>query len=319
MRVMVLGATGFIGPHLLRRIAELGHEPIGVSRRGAPDASPGLHIAADRADARVIARLARDHRADAVVDLLAMTHESTAPLLAQLDGVAGRYVLASSGDVYRQYGALHRKEAGGAPLQSLDEDAPLRTSRFPYRAAPPRRPDDPQVWMDGYDKIPIEQAAMAQAGLSPVTVRLPMVFGPGDRQRRFAWAIAPMRAKRPSIDIDAQWAAWRASYGYVEDVAHGLALAAVYPAAAGRTYNLGPLEAPDHEAWARRIAAATGWRGELRLAPRAAVREAHRAALDALDLAYPMVTDSRKIRRELGYRSVVDPEVALRRTIETTA
>src|SRR5262249_28063964 len=134
MRVMVLGATGFIGPHLLRRIIELGHEPIGVSRRGAPAGSAGLHVAADRRHPGTIGRLARDHGADAVVDLLGMTLPATAPLLARLDGVAGRYVLASSGDVYRQYGALHRKEAGGAPLLSLDEDAPLRTGRFPYRA-----------------------------------------------------------------------------------------------------------------------------------------------------------------------------------------
>jgi nucleoside-diphosphate-sugar epimerase len=319
MRVMVLGATGFIGPHLLNRLLELGHEPIGVSRRSGPAGAPGLHVAADRSDPAAIARLARDHRADAVVDLLAMTLPATAPLLAPLDGAAGRYVLASSGDVYRQYGALHRKEAGGAPVQSLGEDAPLRTGRFPYRAEPPRPPGDPLAWMDAYDKIPIEQAAGAQPGLRAVIVRLPMVYGPGDRQRRFAWAIAPMRAQRPWIDVDAQWAAWRASYGYVEDVAHGLALAAVHPAAAGRTYNLGPLEAPDHETWARRIAAAMGWAGDLRFVARSAVRDAPRAALDALDLAYPMAIDSRKIRRELGYQEVVDPEVTLRRTIEATA
>jgi nucleoside-diphosphate-sugar epimerase len=316
MRVMVLGATGFIGPHLLSRIRELGHQPIGVSRRETP---AGSQIAADRGDPAAIARLAREHRADALVDLLAMTLPATAPLLDRLEGVVGRYVLASSGDVYRQYGALHRKEVGGAPLESLDEDAPLRTTRFPYRAEPPRAPDDPQAWMDAYDKIPIEQAARAHPGLSAVIVRLPMVFGPGDRQRRFAWAITPMRAERPFLEIDAQWAAWRASYGYVEDVAHGLALAAVHPAAAGRTYNLAPPEASDHETWARRIAAATGWRGELRLVARSALREAHRAALDALDLAYPMVTASRTIRRELEYQEAVAPEVALRRTIETSA
>jgi nucleoside-diphosphate-sugar epimerase len=309
MRVMVLGATGFIGPALMRRIGELGHEPVGVSRRGP-------HLTADRGEPETVARLARDHRIDAVVDLLAMTLEATAPLLDRLDGVVGRYVLASSGDVYRQYGALQRKEPGGEPLASLAENAPLRTTRFPYRAEPPRPADDPQAWMDAYDKIPIEQAAMARPGLSAVVVRLPMVFGPGDRQRRFDWAIASMRAERPSLDLDAAWAGWRASYGYVEDVAHGLALAAVHPAAAGRTYNLGPLDAPDHAAWARRIADALGWRGELRLIPRSAASPGRAAALDALDLAYPMATDTRLIRRDLGYSEVVAAADALRRTIE---
>jgi nucleoside-diphosphate-sugar epimerase len=228
-------------------------------------------------------------------------------------------VLASSGDVYRQYGALHRKEPGGSPLASLSEDAPLRASRFPYRADPRRTADDPQAWMDDYDKIPIEAAARSRPALPAVVVRLPMVYGPGDRQRRFDWAIRPMRAGRGFLELDAGWAAWRASYGYVEDVAHGLALAAVHPAAAGRTYNLGPREAPDHTAWARRVAGLLGWPGELRLVPRSAVPPAQAAALDALDLAYPMVTDSGRIRRELGYREIIPADEALSRTIRAAA
>lgn len=315
MRVMVLGATGFIGPAVVGRLTALGHEVIAVSRQGE-GAAPGVEpVAADRSDAAAIAAIARGRRADAVVDLLGLTLAATEPLLSALAGETGRYVLASSGDVYAQYDGLHRRPGAGPPRPRLGEDAPLRANPFPYRADPPREPGDPQAWMDDYDKIPIERAALAQAGLEAAVVRLPMVFGPRDRQRRFAWAVGPMLAGKPVIELDAQWAAWRTTYGYVEDVAHGLALAAVHPRAAGRIYNVGSQEAPDHAAWAERFARAIGWAGALRRVPREAIAGGLRATLDGLDLAYPMVAETRRIRDELGYAEVVPSDEALARTV----
>lgn len=317
---MVLGATGFIGPAVAGRLAGLGHGVIAVARRQPASVPPGATaLALDRGDPATIAAAADDHGVEAVIDLLAMTLGATQPLLAALDGRIGRYVLASSGDVYRQYGALHRLEAIGAPAPRLVEEAPLRARLHPYAADPPRAADDPEAWMDDYDKIPIEQALNARPGLAGVVVRLPMVYGPGDRQRRFAWAIGPMLKKAAVIEVDAQWAAWRTSYGYVDDVAAGLALAAVHPAAAGRTYNIGPLEAPDHAAWADRFAGRLGWPGELRRIERSAVAEPLRRRLDALDLAVPLVTDTGAIRRELGYAEPTDPTEALDRTIADEA
>jgi nucleoside-diphosphate-sugar epimerase len=302
VKVMVLGATGFVGPAIVRRLAAMDHEALAVSRHGP--------IIADRGDPAAIGRLAEAEHTDAVIDLLAMAVAATAPLLSALAGRVGRYVLASSGDVYGRYDALHRKgpavDAGGP----LSEDAPLRTQPFPYRGEARRPPDDPAAWMDDYDKIPIEQALLAQTGLPGVVARLPMIYGPGDRQRRFAWAIGPMAAGQASLEVDAAWAAWRTSYGYVDDVAEGLALCAVHPAAAGQVYNVGPLAAPDHTAWAHRIAAVMGWSGDIRT-----VEGAWAARLAGLDLGHPMVTDTRRIRGELGYAEVTDADEALARTI----
>jgi hypothetical protein len=42
------------------------------------------------------------------------------------------------GDVYRDYGGLLRKEAAHPILDAMGEEAPLRASRYPYRAAKPR-------------------------------------------------------------------------------------------------------------------------------------------------------------------------------------
>jgi len=102
----------------------------------------------------------------------------------------------------------------------------------------------------------------------------------------------------------------------VDDVAQGLALAAVHPAAAGRTYNVAPAAASSQATWARRIARRLRWTGEIRAVARDGLDEAGRRALDALDLRYPLVLDSRRIRAELGYAEVTGPAEALRRTIE---
>ena len=320
MKVMVIGATGFIGPYLARALTVRGHEVLAVSR--SPDRAPReagvTALALDRGDPEAVATTARRQGVDAVVDLLAMTLGATQPLIDSLAGRVGRYVLASSADVYRQYGALHRRERVEGRSPPLDESSPLRREFYPYRADPRRPAGAPDAWMDDYDKIPIERALGEQPDLRGVVVRLPMVYGPGDRQRRFAWAIRPMLAKAAVIDVDAQWAAWRTSYGYVDDVAAGLALAATHPAANG-VYNLGPLETPDHAQWVDRFAAALDWRGVMRRIARDAVPEPTRAALDALDLSVPMVTDTHRIRVDLGYREATGPADALDRTIADEA
>lgn len=319
MKVMVLGATGFIGPPLVRRLVAQGHEVVAVSRHPAEDLrESAVTLIQDRGEPAALASAASAHKVDVLVDLLAMTLAATQPLLDALAGRIGRYVLASSGDVYRRYGAIHRLESEPQPVPFLDEDAPLRSRPYPYRDEPRRGADDPAAWMDDYDKIPIERAAAGRADLPSVVVRLPMVFGPGDRQRRFAWAIGPMLARARTIEVDAQWAAWRSSYGYVDDVAAGLALTATHPAAQG-VYNLGPRDAFDHLDWAAQIAAALAWTGEVRTLSREAVAEPLRRRLDALDLSLPLVTDTRRIRDHLGYREIGGRDEAIRRTIEDEA
>jgi nucleoside-diphosphate-sugar epimerase len=269
MKVLVLGATGFIGPAVMRALAALGHDPLGVARR-APQSRALPVLALDRNDAAAVARAVVAESVGVVVDLLAMTTASTEPLLQALSGRVGRYVLASSGDVYRRYGALTRREPDPDPSRRLAEDAALRTTRHPYRAEPRRPPGDLAAWMDDYDKIPIEEAARAQAGLPAVVGRLPMVWGPDDRQRRFGWAIEPMLRNAPRLDMDEAWAAWRTTYGYVDDVGQALALLATHPDAEG-TYNVGATEAPDHAHWAERFAAVIDWGGGFETVPRAAV------------------------------------------------
>lgn len=311
MKVLVLGGTGFIGRPLTKRLAAE-HEVV-VLHRGGRDLPDGVAgVIADRADPSAVRVAIRKTRASIVIDLLAMTQADTLPLFEALAGEIERYVLISSADVYRNYSGLHRKASPDPTPAPLAEDSPLREIPFPYRLAEPRAVGDPLKGPDDYDKIPLEQAIAHQAGFDWTVLRLPMVYGPGDRQRRFAWLIRPMGAKAMRIVAPAAWLDWRSSYGFVEDVAGAIALAATHPAARDRTFNVGPASMASHREWAARFAAALGWTGEI---VEGDTPGPTGAALAALDLRYPLATDTSRIRAELGYEEAVAPGEALRLTI----
>ncbi|HTX51046.1 MAG TPA: NAD-dependent epimerase/dehydratase family protein [Caulobacteraceae bacterium] len=306
MRVLLLGATGFLGPHVVRALDALGVEVVAVSRR----AGGAGGVAADRRDVASLRALARGRRVTTVIDLLAYTEAETLPLWAAMDGLIERWVMASSCDVYRNYEGLHRKAAPAPVLGLFAEDSPLRATRYPYRLDPRRPAEAADAWMDDYDKIPLEAALLAQPSLGGVVLRLPMVFGPGDRQRRFRWLLRPMLAGETRLVVDPGWAAWRTTYGYVADVAHALATAAAHPATSGRVFNLGRSDVTDHHDWIGRYAAALGWRGEVAEAP-----ARPDSPIAALDLRYPLSADTSAFRQVCGWTEPTAFEDALLWTI----
>jgi nucleoside-diphosphate-sugar epimerase len=315
MSVLVLGGTGFLGAPLVARLLADGVETSVAQRSARPVAAGARSVVLDRGDPAAVVAAARALGADTVIDLIAYTQPDTLPLLDALSGQIGRYVMASSVDVYRNYEGLHRKGRPTPIWDRLTEDDALRDSRFPYRLAKPRAAGDPQAWMDAYDKIPLEAAARAATGFEATILRLPMVFGPGDRQRRFSWAIRPMVQGRRRFVIPHPWASWRSTFGYVDDVAAGIALAALHPRAAGETFNLGRTNTPTNLAWAVSFAEHLNWPGEVQLAHPDVARGALATSVAGLDLTYPLFIDNAKIRRRLGYSEVTDFDEALARTV----
>jgi nucleoside-diphosphate-sugar epimerase len=315
MRLLIIGAGGFIGVPLAQHLTSAGHEVIGLSRT-APTILAGLlyHVCADRGDAQAVAAAVKSGRIESVVDLLALTEEATRRLLDALEGHIARYILVSSGDVYRNYGGLLRKEEAQPILDAMGEEAPLRASRYPYRGAKRRRDEDADRWLDDYDKIPIEANVVARSGIDWTILRLPMVFGPQDRQHRFGWLIRPLAAGAEHIAMPRSWAQWRTSYGYVEDVAAGIALAATHEAVSRRVFNLGMRQAPTHEEWVARFATVIGWRGQIMFDsdPMSPLS----TKIKALDLSFPLVLDTQRVRSELAFTEVVDERTAVAHTIE---
>jgi len=306
MTVLVLGSSGFIGPHVVAALAARQVEVVGANRSGA-----GPHGARlDRRDALAVRALVRQRRVTSVIDLLAYTAADSLPLFEALDGEVDHWVMASSCDVYANYDGLHRHPAPEPVATALAETSPLRTRLYPYRQDPPRDPAAADAWMDDYDKIPLEAALRARTALKATLMRLPMVFGPGDRQRRFRWAISPMRRGAVQIEVDPGWLGFRATHGYVEDVADALASAALHPAARGGTFNLGRDVPGDNRGWFDAFAAQAGWTGELRQAP-----APDDSPLAALDLRYRLVVDTSAFRAACSWTEPTPLADAVARTL----
>jgi len=309
MKIFVIGGTGFIGPHLVRDLHRMGHS-VTVFHRGSTLADlPAEQILGERQDLPALRP-----QADVVIDLILSSGAQAAALMKVFHGSARRVVAASSMDVYRGCGVLHGSEDGALEPVPLTEDSALRTKLQTYPPAQMKILQKIFGWVDEqYDKIPVEGAILGDPNLPGTVLRLPMIYGPGDRLGRFYPLLRRMDDGRRAILMQEDWAGWRSPRGYVENVAAALAMAAVSEKAAGRVYNVAETPAFSELDWARKIAAATAWHGEFVLLPKEQM-PAHLAQPG--NSAQHWEADSSRIRRELGYQEAVETDEAIRRTIE---
>jgi nucleoside-diphosphate-sugar epimerase len=91
-------------------------------------------------------------------------------------------------------------------------------------------------------------------------------------------------------------------------VAAAVALAATDARAAGRVYNVAEPTAATEAEWVARIAGVVGWPGQVVAVPRGRLPVPFNTDQD-------LTVDSARIRAELGYREVADPDTALQRTV----
>jgi len=160
--------------------------------------------------------------------------------------------------------------------------------------------------VDDYDKVLVEQTVRGQSDLPMTILRYPAVYGRNDYHRFGPW-LAPMFKGAPEVKVPAAFAAWRWTHGYADDVAEATVCATWNDRAAGRVYNVGEEHTPT---WAERLAelaVAAEWQGRIVTAP---------DEDSALDLTHHLVTDTTRIRQELGYREIVPREEGFRRTVE---
>ena len=314
MRILIIGGTRFMGPLIVRYLRDQGHD-ITLFHRGQTRAEilPGVHeMLGDR---RPLAPHARDLQRlapDVVLDMVPVIEQDALELMNAFTGIARRVVAISSQDVYRAFGRVNRTEPGSPDAIPLTEDAPLREKLYPYRGEIPRAPDDPARWNDDYDKILVERHVMGDPKLPGTILRLPMVYGPGDYQHRLFPFLKRMDDKRPAILLDEGVARWRWTHGYVENVAAAIALAVTDERANKRIYNAGEADAFSMAEWISKIAQFAGWEGKIVALP-ADRLPAHLA--EEIDPNQHLVTDSTRIRQELGYSEPISLDEALKRTI----
>ena len=300
MRILVLGGTKFIGPHVVRGLVERAHD-VTMFHRGQTEADlPAVvrHVHGDFANFSEHVAPLRALEPEVVLDMVPFREEDV-QRLKSFKSVARRVVTISSGDVYRAFGRIWRTEPGPPDPVPLTEDSPLREKLS-------------NAGLD-YNKTAVEHGLLEDRDLVSTIIRAPATYGPCDPQHRLFQYIKRMNDKRPVILLEQSMAQWRWARGYVEDVAQAIVLAATDERAAGRIYNVAAPEALSEEEWVREIGNVLGWRGEVVSAPMDKLPVSFR---HQFDLTQQYAVDSTRIRRELGYAEIIPFTQGLRKTIE---
>jgi nucleoside-diphosphate-sugar epimerase len=269
----------------VRRLARNGHD-VAVFHRGEHDPSlPAPVVRFKSPDAQIpvtrIPEELRTYSPDVVVHMIAMGERDAEAAREAFADVAQRLVVLSSGDVYRAYGIFRRIEEGAPERAPLHESSPLRSRLYPYRST-----DTPPNALEFYyDKVLVERAIAADARLATTILRLPKVYGPGDRNADLS-TVYDFRA----------YPQWRWTHGFVENVAQAIVLAIESEAASGRIYNVGEETTPTIAERLRYLPATPD-------TPVTAQTE---------NFAQDIVYDTGAIRGELGYREEIPERDAMR-------
>jgi nucleoside-diphosphate-sugar epimerase len=312
MRVLIIGGTAFIGPHVVRSLASGGHE-LTIFHRGEHEPElPGsvrhVHSASATFPVLDFPPELVSWKPDVVLHMVAMGERDAQAVVRTFKSVARRLLVLSSGDVYAAYGVLIGSETGVAQSTLLREDSALRNNLYPYR----KMAKDPDDWVYHYEKILVERVVMSDPRLPGTILRLPAVYGPADSNHRFFSHLKRTCDRRPAILLDHDQARWRWSHEYVENVAVAITLAVTDDRASGKIYNIGEKSVPTTAERVRQLAKLTGWTGEIVKLPRASLPSHLR---DTYNYSQNLACDTSRIRNELGYREVVSVDEGLRRTI----
>lgn len=311
MKILVIGGTsGFIGTQAIKRLNELGHE-ISVFHRGQTNTdlpSSVRHILGDREKLADYSDEFKRFTPQMVLDMYLRFEHEAVLLMQTFRGIAGRIAAISSQDVYRTYGILWRRENTEPNTTPIDEDAALRSVLYPYRLIA-KNENDPKY---NYDKIPVERVVMSDSDLSGTVLRLPAVYGIGDKQHRLFEYLKRMDDGRPFIILEENEAKWRWTHGYVENVADAIVMAIIDERAANRIYNVGEEDTLSRAEWIKLIGQIAGWQGEIIALPKDQLPEHLKSSTG---YEYDLAVDTTRIRKELGYKERVSREEGLAKTI----
>lgn len=178
LKILVLGGTGFIGPHMVREALRRGHD-VSLFNRGRTNEElfPDLKLFVGDRDSRLDAL--QGHEWDAVIDNSGYVPRQVADSARLLSGAASHYLFVSSISVYASLRVAN------------DEDSPLATM-------PDASVEEVTGETYGPMKALCEKMAAREFGADRLTILRPTyICGPGDRTDRYTyWPVRTVRGGR---------------------------------------------------------------------------------------------------------------------------
>lgn len=301
MKCLIIGDVSLLGPMVAEELLAYNCDVAMLANCALPEKLSGKvehifgevdQLASKRSDIEAF-------KPDATIHLSARNELHAHSLLKTMEGLGSHLVIGSSLNVYRANARVYKTESVELENTPIAETAELRS--------------EPLIAKDPLDdKLHVERVFL-EAKVPSTILRLPPMYGPGDPLRRLYPLIYRMIDERPFIVIPESQANWRWTHGYSEDMAHGIALAAMSGSKQSNVYNLGELKTPTVIERISHMATVFGWEGKLVSLPDEKLPD---FLITPGDFEQDLEFDTSKIRSELSYKEKGDYYDSLYEAIE---
>jgi 2'-hydroxyisoflavone reductase len=178
LRILILGGTGYIGPHMVREALRRGHE-LSLFNRGRTDEDMFPDLQTFIGDRNNNLDALKGHKWDAVIDNSGYVPRHVADSARLLSDAASHYLFVSSISAYASFRVANNEDS---PLATMPNESVEEVTNETY----------------GPMKALCEKMAAKEFGDDRLTILRPTyICGPGDRTDRYTyWPVRTMREGR---------------------------------------------------------------------------------------------------------------------------